>query len=210
MAEVNTTLASACGIQDQSIRVTSATSFAKGQYVKVDNEQMLINGDPDGVNIPVQRGVGGSINAAHVSGANCLTYTLASDSGVPVSQLAEPITLSNQWRLPYFSYSASGALTAAPGIHVLNGSGALTMTLTDPTYQMEGQVMLIAGNGSAAHTVSLAAASSSFGNAGSDNDVATFGTGGRQVMFLVAVNAKWCPISLLAGSNIADLTVTLA
>lgn len=209
MAWTTTTLGAAVGANDIQLKVAATTDFVKGRWIKIDNEILQQNGDVDGLFVPVRRGQNGTQVATHPSGANCYVAVEASDLTGPVGQLAEATSASNQWRLPVYSYTASGAISATPGIHVLNGTNALTMTLTDPTAEMDGQLLVIAGNGKAAHTVSLNAASSSFGDAGSDNDVATFGTGGRQVFVCMALNLKWCPFSLLAGANIADLTVTL-
>lgn len=208
MALTTTTASVAIAASDIQIKVASATGFTKGYYIKADNEMMQINGDADGLFVPVRRGVGGTAAKAHAAGIP-VSAGLGSDFADAANQVAEPMLLSNQWSLPFFSYDTAGALNPVPGIHEIVGT-AKAMTLVDPSPQYNGKLMVIYGSTAAAHTVSLAAASSSFNGAGSDNDVATFSANGLQVMLLVAVNGKWCLPSLLAGANIADVTVTLA
>src|SRR5262245_39959284 len=60
MALTNTTLAAAMGANDMQLKVTSATGFAVGQLVRVDNEEMVQTAAASGVYIPVRRGLDGS------------------------------------------------------------------------------------------------------------------------------------------------------
>ena len=46
-----------------------------------------------------------------------------------------------QARWNYYTYGVAGALTGAPGVHTLNGTAAIAMTLPAPTLAQDGAEM---------------------------------------------------------------------
>src|SRR5262245_4540736 len=73
MALTGTTLAAAVGVNDTQIKVTSATGFAVGNVIRVDNEVMVQTAAASGTFIPVRRGLDGSAQLAHAILAACVT-----------------------------------------------------------------------------------------------------------------------------------------
>src|SRR5690348_2175462 len=94
MALVRTTLSSACAAGDTSLVVASATGFAAGYLVRVDQEVMRVAGNyTSGTTIPVIRGQQGTVVNAHVSGAGVVAG-IASDwasSQAPQTVVQYPI-----------------------------------------------------------------------------------------------------------------------
>ncbi len=208
MALTRTTLAAACGLNDTTIRVASATGFAVGNYIRIDNEVLQQTAAADGTIIAVRRGLNGSAQVAHAvtSGVNTGLGTDFPAAGV-VATAELQMFAARQGELRY-SYGASGALTPSGGLHVLNGTSVLVMTLAVPSTLIDGDEMIIIGTGGAAHTVTFATA---MGNGGSNLDLATFAAGGQQVMRLIAMNGIWCWAggSVLAGT-LTNITVTMS
>jgi len=122
--------------------------------------------------------------------------------------IAEPTMFPSQTSLPRYSYGAAGAITPNGGIHFLNGTSALAMTLAVPTTLQDGEELIIIGNGKAAHTVTFATA---MGDGGANLDVATFAAGGQLCMRLFAANGIWVwgGGAVLAGTQ-TNNTVTFA
>ena len=201
MAFTTTTISSAVAVADNTIKVTSATGFAAGSYLRLDNEVLRIqSGYVSGTAIPVLRGLEGSVTAAHPATAN-VTVGLASDfaqaaAGIPVS-----VTYPAARARTLTSYGAAGAIALpSPGsdaVAVLNGTNALAMTLSNPTKDQDGDVLFIVGNGKAAHTVTYAAG---FGNGGASYDVATFTTGAQNGIEAIAANGIWVMLSSMTGT----------
>src|SRR5262245_9198242 len=80
MALTNTTLAAACGRDDTTIRVTSASGFSDKNLIRIDNEFMAQAGSPSTsapTVIPVRRGLEGSAQLAHGLLADVVTGTAA-------------------------------------------------------------------------------------------------------------------------------------
>lgn len=197
MAFATTTLFSAVAITDTSIVVTSASGFAANMSIRIDGEMMKVAQNYlTGTTIPVLRGQDGTATAAHRASAN-VTVGLASDFANPPAQVAAAVTNPVQPALPIFSYSAAGAISPVQGIHVINGTGALAMTLAVPTKDQDGQIIYIASNGKAAHTVTAA---SGFGNNGASSDVLTFNAGQTQTVQAMAINGFWNLIGHVAGA----------
>lgn len=191
MALNTTTLTSACALLDKQIVVSSATGAAAGTFVKVDDEVMLITKSyVSGTTIPVLRGQDGTNSAAHPTTSN-VTFFLGSDetSAGPQTVPQWPIAGKARSIMPY---SASGAISLpAPGQDViaqLIGTSTLTMTLANPTKDMDGCMLYIIANGKAAHTVTYSAG---VGNGGSTMDVGTYNTTEATGCALVAMNGFW-------------------
>lgn len=204
MALTTTTLSSAVAVNDTSIKVASATGFAAGQFVRVDSEFMTIAQNySSGTTIPVLRGKVGTVTAAHATSANVTTGVSTDFQPAPsgLELLAvNPVTPAFG---TVFSYSAAGAIAVVSGIHVINGTGALAMTLANPTKDQDGTVLIVVANGKAAHTLTI---TSGIGNGGASFDVGTFSASLQVGCILVAVNGFW----VLVGNGIAGATAATA
>lgn len=207
MALATTTLSSAVSINDSTIVVASATSFAAGRLVRIDDEWMKVqSGYSTGTTIPVLRGQQGSAVLAHNSSAN-VVHGSAGDFSVPPIQAAQAITAPAQRPRRIVSYSASGAIdlpsSGEDRVVVLNGTSALAMTLAVPTSDLDGTILYIVGNGKSASTVTFA---SGIGNAGSAYDVATLQNAGQVGISCMAVNGFW----VLLNGPITGTTTALS
>lgn len=88
-------------------------------------------------------------------------------------------------------YSASGAMTIKPGLHMITKAGVAAMTLADPTTGThDGLVMTIQSSTAQAHTVSNAAGSG-FNSGGAGSDVGTWGGAIGDGMQCTAYQGKW-------------------
>lgn len=84
MAYTRTTLSAAVSATDTSILVASATSFAAGNRLIIDQEEMVIaKGYASGTTVPVQRGQNGTATKAHASGAGVAQGIGAADWADP-------------------------------------------------------------------------------------------------------------------------------
>ena len=209
MALTTTTISAAVAVNDTSITVTSATGFAAGSSVLIDQELMKVaQSYVSGTTIPVLRGQDGTVTAAHKASANC-SVGLASDFANPVATTS--ITYATVRGRTLTSYSAAGAIAlptaGADAVAVINGTNALAMTLANPTKDMDGSMLWIAGNGKAAHTVTYTAG---FGNGGSSYDVFTFASGANNGIALIALNGIWNLQQSLIGGTATAVTATIA
>lgn len=201
MSLTTTTLAAAYAVGDTALTVTSATGFAAGNLIRIDGELFLQTAAASGVSIPVRGGVQGTKSAAHVSSAN-VTTGLPSDFALPAAGTADATTYPAARARTITSYSAAGAVTLpTPGtdaVAIINGTNALAMTVANPTKDQDGDILIVVGNGKAAHTVTYTAG---LGNGGSGLDVMTFDTGAQCCVQFVAANAIWVPLpSPLSGT----------
>lgn len=209
MALATTTCSSAIAAVDQSIVVASATSFSAGKIVLVNGEWMQVTkAYSSGTTIPVLRGLNGSVPVAH-----------AVTSNVVVGDGADFATGAPQGTMPYpkirvrevKSYNAAGAITLpTPGndmVAVINGTNARAMTLANPTSDMDGDMLIIIGNGKAAHTVTYTAG---LGDGGSGLDVGTFPTGGRACLALIAINSIWCVFPAPLEGTLTNIDISFA
>lgn len=219
MAITTTTLSAAVGQNDTSVLLASITSLTAGLLIRIDNEIMRCVSVPSAatVPVPVLRGQEGSAQVAHANGSNVNFGSGASTTGT--ADFAQPaagapsIALIGAARARKMaSYNAAGAIALPdPGVDmvaVINGTGALAMTLANPSKANDGDFLIIVGNGKAAHTVTWATATSGIGNGGANVDVATFAAGGQQCLILVACGGFWC-LSILAGT-LTNITVTMS
>lgn len=201
MALVKTTASSAIAATDSSIVVASATGFAAGYTLVVDQEQMQI-AQPyvSGTTIPVLRGRGGTVVGAHPVTAT-VVCGIASDWGGMSPQTETMLPIAGRAR-NFHSYSASGAVTlplpGADEMAELNSTGALTMTLAVPSKDLDGSILWIVANGKAAHTVTVA---TDIGDGGSSNyDVLTFNSSGQAAVCLIAMNSIWVLGNYVSGT----------
>lgn len=204
MALATTTLGAAVAVNDNSIVVASATSVAAGRLLRVDGEWMQVTQSyVSGTTVPVLRGRDGSAVLAHVSGAN-VTHGLASDFGTPPAGVNVSVTNPAQPALPIYSYGVAGAISPVGGIHVINGTNALAMTIVSPTKDQDGTLLIVIANGKAAHTLTYT--TTGFGNGGASFDVATFSASLQVGCILMAMNGIWCVI----GNGILGATAATA
>lgn len=207
MAITGTTLSAAITANDLVIPVTSATGFATStiapQYVRIDNEFMLIAPSyVSGTNIPVyRRGDQGTVCAAH-NALSPVSTGLLSDitqlqSGA-VSPIPRPSALWGQ-----VTYSVSGAI-AIPDKDttvILDKAGVAAMTLAAPGKDQDGMKLYIVGVTAQANTVTCPSAILVDGLTGGPHTVWTATTGFKgQGLLLMASQGTWLVISNNAGT----------
>ena len=212
MALTTTTLSSAVAATDTSIVVASATGFSASNLILVDQEVMVVGKSyVSGTTIPVYRGQNGSVTAAHVASANVTTF-LASDITSQGPQTVTQFPVAGKARV-VSSVSATATISGYPGqdaVYVLNGTTALPITLAAPTKDMDGSLLIVVGNGAAAHTITVAGG---IGAGGTTIDVGTFATGAQISMPFIACNGVWTPLEGIIGGTAAVtglVTVTWA
>lgn len=89
MAYAITTISAACGLNDTTITVASATSFAAGNRLLIDQEEMQVAQNyTSGTSVGVIRGQNGTATAAHVSGAGVVNGIGAVDFAAAGQQKA--------------------------------------------------------------------------------------------------------------------------
>jgi len=207
MALTTTTLAAACAADASKLTVTSATGIAQNDILKIDDEILKVTkGYVVGSTIvPVLRGQSGTVPSAHQSGAN-LTHDTPDGFGDPSAQVVPSFPLAGRART-LTSYTAAGAIALpTPGsdaVAVINGTATIAMTLANPTKDMDGDILVIIGNGKSASTVTYTAG---LGNAGSGYDVLTFQTAGQVACMLMACNGIW----VLLGAPFTGTTTALS
>lgn len=187
------------GLNDQTALVSSLTGIVIGNWFQIDGEEMKVLGPlPAAATSPVAvlRGQNGSFNQAHPVSAQVKvmagpTNLVAGDYGTPAPAslgLGVPALKVVERR----SYSAAGAITLPSlgndMIAEINGTGALAMTLANPSIGQDGSKLLISANGKAAHTVTYTAG---MGNVGATADVITFAAAQAQSIELIASGGFW-------------------
>lgn len=193
MSLTTTTFSAAVAATDVAVNLTSTTSLAANMNIVADGEQMqVVQGYTGGNPVPVLRGRGGTVTAAHVSGAN-VTFGVASDFTNP-GPGGQPVNWPNSRTRTLTSYSASGAIalpvSGQDAVAIINGTSTLTMTLAAPTKDLDGSILYIQGNGKSASTVAVAG-NNGIGNAGAGYRTITLQTGGDVGVSLMAVNGNW-------------------
>jgi len=199
MALTSTTLSSAVAVSDTTIVVASATGFAAGSFVIIDQELLkVVQTYVSGTTIGVLRGQNGTVTGAHVASA-VVTVGLASDFATPAAEV--DITYPTVRARTMTSYTASGAITlptaGSDTVAVINGTATLTMTIANPTKDMDGCILYVISGGKSVSTVTYTAG---FGNAGSSYDVATLPAGGQTAMQMIACNGFWLLLSPMTGT----------
>lgn len=140
MALTATTIATAIDAVTNYITITTATSFVAGQYARIDNEYVKVQG-VSGTNLTVMRGVQGTQAVAHKALADCVTGL---NTDFPIEMFPIPGS---------YTYSVDGAITVAPGLHKMIKATAAAMTLAAPTRAQEGIELMIVALTGAAHVV---------------------------------------------------------
>lgn len=214
MALVHTTNSVAIAVTDLQIVVADATGFAAGYIVRCGDEMMRVGGGySSGTTIPVIRGQDGTVVVAHGITSGVVCGTAADWATSQGAQTATAYPLAGKTRR-ISTYGAAGAialpLAGTDEIAVVNGTNALAMTLVAPTKDLDGSILVVIGDGKAAHTLALPAGVG-IGAGGSGLDVGTFAAGAQNCVVLMAMNSVWVPFpSFFGGSSLAGVTVTWA
>lgn len=211
MALATTTLSAACAQGDKEIQVASATSVAAGRLVLVDQEVMqVVSSYVSGLTVGVIRGQDGTAQVAHASGAS-VTHGLGSDFASPAAGTVASYAPAAK-AVPKTSYSAAGAIALPVAgtfltIAELNGTGALAMTLANPTRDLDGCLLYVGGNGKAAHTITYTAG---LGNGGAGLDVMTFDTNALCGVAFIALGGFWLPFPSPLSGTLTGVDVAVA
>jgi hypothetical protein len=210
MALATTTLSVAVAVSDTSITVASATSVAAGRLVLIDQEVMQVTQNyVSGTAVPVLRGIDGSATVAHVITSN-VTHGAATDFSTPAAQ--EVISYQASRATVVQSITATSSLTlpdAGTDLRViLNGTAAITLTVPVPTKDMDGTVLMIVGNGAAAHVLTFTGGLS---GAGTSYDVVTVNSTAPIAIQAVACNGLWNSfVATPMAGTVTNITGTLA
>lgn len=215
MALTRTTLSSACAAGDKQIVVASATGFAAGSLLRIDGEVLLVAGNyTSGTTIPVIRGQQATYAQTHVSGAGVVVGS-GSDWSTPAPETVTQYPMRRaRLATSITSTPATPAITdiCTPGsdaVVQLNGTTIIALTVPVPTKDMDGDLLYIASNGAAAHTVTFTGGLS---GGGSSYDVITVNATAPVVLGpFMAVNSLWqaCVAVPMAGT-VTAVTATLA
>lgn len=190
MALTATTLAAALTATGLRANLTSATGIVAGSsLIKIDDEFCFVQA-LSGTWVTLLRGLNGSAQVAH----NALAPAVHSTNGGDFSIMPAPRV---------YSYDADGAITVAPGLHLITKASAAALTLADPATDQMGMVITIASTTAAAHTVTLT--TGYLGTA--DESKFTFANVKGHSVTLVAAKGVWAQ---MMTSNAADETAGVA
>ena len=186
MAQTTTTISAAVGATDLTLPVTSATGVAAGNYLRLDNEFMVVTA-VSGTNISVRaRGDKGSGAVAH----NILAVANTGlDSDLAVQPMGQASQIDPQFPT-IVTYSAAGAI-AIPNqntLVVLNGGAARAMTLAGPGKDQDGLTLTVLNASAYAHTVTYTAG---FYGDTTSSDVITFAAKAGASFICVARGGTW-------------------
>lgn len=186
MAQTTTTISAAVGATDLTIPVTSASGFAAGNYLRLDNEFMVVTA-VSGTNISVRaRGDKGSGAVAH----NILAVANTGlDSDLATQPMGQAAQIDPQFPT-IVTYSAAGAI-AIPNQNtmvVLNGGAARAMTLAGPGKDQDGLTLTVLNASAYAHTVTYTAG---FYGDTTSSDVITFAAKAGASFICVARGGTW-------------------
>lgn len=212
MALAETTLSTAAAAADTKIVVASATSIVAGRLLQIDGEMMQVAQSYTlaSTTVPVLRGRSGTAVVAHAASAR-VVHGDAADWGTPGAGALAQFAPGGRIRR-VVSYSASGAIALPqPGedlLVILNGTGALAMTLAVPTKDLDGCKLEIAGNGAAAHTVTF---SGGLSGAGASYDVVTVNAAAPVLIEVTAVNEVWISkVAVPMSGTVTNITAGVA
>ena len=205
MALTTTTLSAAVALNDKAITLTSVTGLAPGMQIKVGVEKMevckdWVPGTAATVPINVLRGRGGSVQYPHVITENA-TFGVPTDFSDPAPG-AFATEFSSIRPVKFDSITATGSLTLPPpGADwrvIINGTGAITVTIPVPTQDLDGCLLTIASNGVAANVITF---TSGLGGVGAGYTALTGAAGARVSMQAIACNGFWNALSAPAWTG---------
>ena len=213
MALVRTTLSSACAPGDTSIVVASATGFAAGYRIVINQEVMRVDTSySSGTTIPVIRAVDGSVlptvNHQATTGVVC---GAGSDWPNPGPQADTLTRIAGRVRT-LTSYSAGGAIAlpaaGTDAVAIINGTSVCAMTIAAPSKDMDGCELTIVSNGAAAHTLTF---SGGLSGAGTSYDVVTVNSSAPIAIKVIAANSLWmCPVAPAMGGTVTNIIGSIA
>jgi hypothetical protein len=209
MALAETTLAAACGANDRTITLASATSVVAGRRFQIDGEIMQATKDyTSGVTVGVIRGQDGTAQVAHISGVR-VTHGDGSDwpnpgVGNAVNIPAAGLTVERR------SYSGTVTIDLPKAgtyleITLVGAAGAFTVPV--PTKDMDGCRISFSNDTAAAHTVTF---TGGLGGVGATADVCTFKSDQKQAFEVIARNETWAQLGGLVGGAATVAGVGLA
>jgi hypothetical protein len=217
MALTASTLSGAVTADQTTIKVASATGYAKGRLIRVDDEFMLQTAEADAnatTVIPVRRGVNGTQPKAHAASAVVLVGNPAATSSdwtgnQVTTQVAYPLA-GRQRRVS--SYSASGAIALpSPGtdeVAVMNGTGTEAYSIAAPTKDMDGCMLFVLAGGAGAKVITVTGGIS---GAGSSYDIVTLNATAVAGFLLIACNGLWiAPFQPAMGGTVTNLIGSVA
>lgn len=212
MALTRTTLSSAYTKGDNSIVVASATGFAAGRLVRIDQEFFVVQKDyVSGTTIPVRGGQLGSQAKDHVVTAGVAVGTQAEDFDAPSAALVNNPTAGRPHYITSITADNSTVTHAPAGSDhtvILNGTSVINLTVPVPTADMDGDSLTILSNGTAAHVVTF---TSGLSLAGGSYDVLTWNSGARAGITVRAVNLGWvAPLAPAMTGTVTNLTAGIA
>ena len=194
MAQTYTTISAAVTASDQIIPVTSAAGFTAGNYLRIDNEFMVVE-SVSGTNITVRsRGDLGTGAVAH----NILAVAdtgLASDlADLPLGET----TQVDPSKETIVSYSEAGAIAIPTQntLVLLTSATARAMTLAGPALDQDGLRMTFLNADAKANTVTYTAG---FYGDTTSSDVATFAAKTGASFSIIARGGTW---GIIALSNV--------
>lgn len=210
MAFTRTTLAAAAPAGATSIVVASATGFAAGSAVRIDQEIYRVGSAyVSGTTIPVIPGQDGTASQAHVITAG-VVVGLTSDFANQAPQTVVTYPIAGR-AVQITSYTTAGALTLPTSGSdvraILNSTVALAMTLAVPTVDLDGSILTVVGNGKAAHTVTVAGG---IGAGSTGYTVLTFDTNAQCCVSFIAANAVWVPYPSPFSGTLTGVDVAVA
>lgn len=200
MALTRTTLSSAYTVGDNQIVVASATGFAADRLVRIDQEFFYVQKNyTSGTTIPVRGGQLGSKGTNHVVTSGVVVWP--SQLATPEDYDAPGVNKVNNptaGRARYISSLTAddSTVTHPPAgsdhVVVLNGTSVITVTIPVPTTDMDGDMLIIVGNGTAAHEPTF---TGGIGGEGSGYDVLTFNASGPCASAFIACNGVWLALT---------------
>lgn len=189
-----TTIAAAMSATDLAVTVTSATGIAAGNFLRIDNEFMIVDRSySSGTRIPVyRRGDQGSRVVAHQALAP-VSSGLFSDLADLGTYAATPVP----WPKPdLVTYSVSGAIAVPKRdtIVVLDKAGVAAMTLAAPAVDQDGLMLIVTSTTAQAHTITATSLLAD-GESGSPETTATFAAYKGAGCTLMALQGLWQVVS---------------
>lgn len=217
MAITATTLSAAVGLTDTSVLLASITgvtspSFQSGTgitYLFIDQELFLVMNVGASASIPVlvKRGMGGTIQTTHVSGAQ--VQIGGPSDFTPFLEVVGTSLVTKQtegalnWPAIFLSGTADAIPAGVAGFYVIKTGSANAMTLAAPTAAQEGNVIQIWSDTLFAHTLT---ATSLLANGTALKTTATFPAFRGAGLTLRACNLVYHVMSNGASAGIVVLT----
>jgi hypothetical protein len=193
MAITTTTLAAGIGINDNTVKVTSATGASTTGWMQIDGEFMIITAINSTTISVRSRGKFGGAAKAHNALAP-VSFGSAEDLNVPPPSDTAQRNLSDR---DIQSYSVNGAvdigkLTSPKTDILMTKAGVLALTIASPTAAIDGYEVRFIASTANAHTLNYSAG---FAGDTTASDIATFGGAINDSLTIVARNGTWAVVS---------------